>query len=90
MRIYLLGSHKNVKEFYELETILTEDGHSVINPLKVIDALPPIQQGFWIPVAQELIRISDVVYLIDGYEKDLIARLEKANADRLDKEFWNS
>lgn len=89
-KIYLIGEKESPEargKFKEAEENLTAAGNTVINPMKIIDALPVgISNSEFIVVATELIRISDAVFFIEGYEHDLIASLERANAQRLEKE----
>lgn len=92
MKIYLIGNKRAAeaeKTFKETEEKLIAEGNIVINPMKVINALPAeINGSEFTVIATEMIRISDAVYLIPGHEEDLIASLERANATRQEKEIF--
>ena len=92
MKIYLIGNKRAAeaeKTFKETEEKLIAEGNIVINPLKVINALPAeINGSEFTVIATEMIRISDAVYFIPGYENDLIASLERANAVRQEKKTY--
>ncbi len=89
MKIYLIGD-KNTKQgkenLYKYEEYLSQNGHVVINPLKVIEALPiGINHSDYVVISTGLIRICDAVCYVPGHEKSLIAGLEKGNAIRQEK-----
>ena len=86
MKVYICGSKKKRKQFKKAEKELRELGHIPVNPVKVIYALPEeINNADFTIIAFEIIRVCDAVYLLDGWDKDLVARLEKAHADREEK-----
>lgn len=62
-------------------------GDIPINPIKVMYALPEdISNADFIAVLIELVRISDAVMLIPGWEHDLASSIAKTNAERSEKE----
>lgn len=89
MKIYLIGdkeTEQGKENIYNYEGILSQEGHIVINPLKVINALPiGINNSDYVVISTGLIRICDAVVYVPGYEKSLIAALEKGNAVRQEK-----
>ena len=59
--------------------------------LRWLDALPEeIHNSDFTVITFEIIRISDAVYLIDGWKKDLLSSMELAHAKRLEKEILNT
>lgn len=93
MKIYLIGN-KDLADaeetFKETEERLIKEGNAVINPLKIIAALPKeISNSEFVVIATELIRISDAVFFLPNYEGNLIASLERANAIRQDKTIYS-
>ena len=92
MKIYMIGNKEEencYQNFKRYEDDLTAKGHIVINPLKIINALPiGVNNSDYVVISTSLIRISDAVFYIPGYEKSLIASLEKGNAIRQDKKVF--
>ncbi len=87
MKVYICGCKEHVQTFSDTETALREQGHIPINPVKLLHALPGgISHADFTVVAFEIIRISDAILLLDGWDKDLMARMELAHAKRLEKE----
>lgn len=82
-KVYICGNKNNRKQFKAAEQLIRERGDIPINPLRVMYALPEeINMADFTIIAYELIRISDKVYCLDGWDKDLIARMEVAYAQR--------
>lgn len=92
MKIYMIGNKEEencYQNFQRYEQELTEKGHIVINPLKVIAGLPiGINSADYVVISTGLIRICDAVFYVPGYEKSLIANLEKGNAIRQEKTIY--
>lgn len=87
MKVYICGNRDNEAQFYEAEEQLRAAGHIPINPIKVIYALPAeINNSEFTVITFEIIRVCDAVYLLSGWEKDLVARMEAAQAKRAEKE----
>ncbi len=87
MKVYICGNHKNRKDFKKAESELRNKGYVPINPVKIMYALPEeINNADFTIITFELIRISDAVYLLEGWENDLIARMEVAHAKRNEKD----
>lgn len=83
MKVYIIGIRDNAEEFEKAEYLLKKEGHVPVNPLKVIQALPEeITNADFTIIAFELIKICDAVYLLDNWNKDLLARMEFAQAER--------
>lgn len=86
MKVYIIGIRDNAEEFKKVEYLLKKEGHAPVNPLKVIQALPEeITNADFTIIAFELIKICDAVYLLEGWEKDLLSRMEFAQAEREEK-----
>lgn len=83
MRVYICGNKDDRKRFKQAEILLSEQGHAVVNPIRVIYALPKdLNNSDFTIIAFELIRICDALYLMEGWENDITARLEVAHAKR--------
>lgn len=90
MKVYICGSKQDRKKFKIKEKELKQQGHIPINPLRVIYSLPEeINNADFTIIAFELIRISDSICVLDGWENDMMARLEMAHAKRNEKEILN-
>ncbi len=86
MKVYICGDRRKISEFDKAEKLLRQEGHAPVNPLKIINALPEeITNSDFTVLAFEIIRICDAIYLLNGWEKDLFARMEKSQAERTDK-----
>lgn len=87
MKVYICGNRKDEYLFYVIEKALIAAGHVPINPLRVIDALPAeINNSDFTVIAFEFINICNAVYLVSGWDEDLLARMEYAHAKRAEKE----
>jgi len=88
--VFILGPIEREDDFSKAEEEIRRGGGIPINPVKVLYALPEeITNADFAVIAFELIRISSEVYLMDGWEKDLVATLEKNNADKMEKTYWS-
>lgn len=86
MRVWICGDKEKRKQFKQAEKVLRNQGHVPVNPIKLIYALPEeINNADFVVISYEVIRICDAIYLLDDWEKDLLARLEKTYADRKEK-----
>lgn len=82
--MFICGNKKDKKLFKKAEETLTAQGHAVINPIRVIYALPDdLNDAEYLTIAFELIKLCDAICLMDGWENDLAARLEAARAGDL-------
>ena len=90
MKVFICGDKHNEQNFYDTEMILRRQGHIPMNPVRVLYALPEeLSNSDFTAISFEMIRISDAVYLIAGWNKDLFASMEQAHAKRLDKKILN-
>ena len=89
-KIYICGDKSNRKQFKKAEQFIREHGDIPINPIRVMYALPEeINNADYTILAYEMIRISDKVYCMNGWENDLMARMEMAYAQRNKKDIVN-
>lgn len=87
MKVYICGNKDQPQEFDIAENFLRARGHIPINPIKVLQALPPeISNSDFTVIAFEIIRVCDAAYLIPGWEKDFLARMEVSQAKRTERE----
>ena len=87
MKVYICGNKKNRKQFKNAEKRLREQGHVPVNPIKIMHSLPEeINNSDFTIISFELIRICDAVCPLEGWEKDLLARVEMAHAKREGKD----
>lgn len=87
MKVVILGNRSDEDLFTNAENRIRDDGDIPINPIKVMYALPEdISNADFIAVLIELVRISDAVMLIPGWEHDLASSIAKTNAERSEKE----
>ena len=90
MKVYICGNYKDEKAFADAEERLRNIGHVPISPLKISQALPQeINNSDFTVIAYELIRISDGVCLLSGWDKNLFARMEVAHAKRNEKKIFH-
>jgi len=90
MKVFICGNKLHEQAFMIAERLLRQQGHIPINPVKLLYALPTeISNSDFTVLSFETIRISDAIYLIEGWEKDLFASMELAHAKRLEKEILN-
>lgn len=90
IKVYICGSRDNEAQFYEAEEQLRAAGHIPINPIKIIHALPAeINNSEFTVIAFEIIRVCDAIYPLSGWKKDLVARMEVAQAKRTEKKILN-
>ena len=86
MKVYIVGDRSRTEEFEKAEQLLEQRGHAPVNPVKVLQVLPrKITNADFTIIAFEFIKICDAVYILDGWEKDLFARMEFAQAEREEK-----
>lgn len=90
MKVYIIGDRNNPEDFEAAERLLAQKGYAPVNPVKVMQVLPgKITNADFTIIAFEFVKICDAVYLLDGWEKDLFARMEYAQAEREEKEILN-
>lgn len=86
MKVYIVGDRNKPENFEVAEQLLIQSGHAPVNPVKVMQILPgKITNADFTIIAFEFIKICDAVYLLNGWEKDLFARMECAQAKREEK-----
>ena len=86
-KILILGKMECETAFNEVVQAISNGGDIPINPIAVMYALPAeINQSDFIAVLIELVRISDAVMLMPGWERDLASTIAKTNAERSEKE----
>lgn len=86
MKVLILGKMDNINPFNCAEIPVRNDGNIPINPMSVMYALPAeISNADFIAVLIELVRISDAVMLLPGWEHDLGASIAKRNAENAEK-----
>ena len=90
MKVFICGNKHLEQAFFDAEVLLRQQGHIPINPVKLLYALPKeLSNSDFTVISFETIRISDAVYLIEDWEKDLLASMELAHAKQLAKEILN-
>ena len=57
----------------------------VINPAKLADTFPGFSENTYFAISLVLLNYCDVVYMLDGWEKSLGARIERMAAKRTGK-----
>lgn len=91
MKVYMIGNTQDAAAFEHAEISLRQQGFIPINPIKILQALPAeINNSDFTVIAFEIIRVCDAVYLLHGWEMDLMARMEAAHAKRTEKEIYYS
>ena len=89
MKVLILGNFKDRDLFEMAEQQLITTLDKPINSLKILDALPEdLLYSDFVAVLIELVRISDAVMLLDGYEKELAARIALVNAGKNEKTIY--
>lgn len=93
MRIYISGKitgDENYKQkFAEAEKILEEQGHEVINPARVAEALPELTYQQYLDIDYLLIEYCDAIYMLEDWIESKGARAEYGLAIRLHKEIFD-
>ena len=88
--IYLSGSitgndnHK--EEFACAERFLSQMKYAVINPVKVGEELPNLTYEQYMQICYRLIDISDIIFMVSGWQKSKGANAELSYAKSLGKE----
>ncbi|AFJ47302.1 DUF4406 domain-containing protein [Shimwellia blattae] len=85
MRVYIAGPMSGIpgfnrSEFHSAATLLSGDGHVVLNPAILPDGL---EQREYMDICCAMIRCADGVYMLDGWENSAGARAENALAEKL-------
>ncbi len=87
MKAFICGNKENAKQYRRAEAALRKKGYVPINPVKVMYGLPKeINNSDFTVIEIELVRISDVVYLLPDWDKDLTERIVLAQAKKMEKE----
>ena len=88
MKIYICGDKKDELLFDRATERIISDGNVPIDPRLICQAFPDggVTVSDVVVVLYEVIRISDAIVLMDGWEQDFMARLEKEQARRLERE----
>lgn len=76
MKIYIIGEKRTEEEYEKLESTLKEEGHEVVNILKVLKQIPRLTQEEREKITHALIGISDAVFVEIGWKKSFMAKLE--------------
>jgi len=88
MKVYISGKITGTSDylarFGEAEARLMQKGYTVINPARVLDALPKdtTWQGY-MSVALAMLTQADAVYILSGWETSKGVAVERAVADSL-------
>lgn len=76
MRIYIVGEKRTEEQYEKLERTLKEEGHEVVNILKVLKRIPRLTTGEREKLGHTLIGISDAVFAEHGWKKSEVAKEE--------------
>lgn len=87
LRVYIAGKitgdeHYREK-FHKAESVLSQMGHSVMNPAKLPDGM---EQGDYMRICFAMIGCADVVVLLPDWVESPGAKLERAYAEKIGKE----
>ena len=87
MIIYIAGPMTglpayNRDAFMDAARLLTEAGHTALNPAMLPTTLP---DHAYMPICTAMIDAADAIYMLDGFQKSLGARCERLYAKRQGK-----
>jgi hypothetical protein len=92
MKIFISGPitgiiNFNRDAFDRAETMLTEQGHAVMNPIKLHPANPnSFDAREYLHICRAMIDVCDAVYFLEGWERSDGARIEMWHAFEQDKQ----
>lgn len=87
MKVLIIGALEEVDLFLQSEKWIRDHGDVPINPVKVLQALPiEMTNSDFAVILLELVRISDGVLVLPGWNNNLLATITKTNAERAEKE----
>lgn len=78
------GNPRYKEQFAEAEEFL-KDKYTVINVAKVVEALPSLELIKYVQLDFELIKLCDVIFMIDGWQKSKHAAAELTYAKSIGK-----
>ena len=81
MRIYISGqitdSPNYMTDFAAAELMLTEKGHSVVNPAKVLKEMPEdTNYDTYMNMSMEMLKSCDAIYMLKGWKNSRGANRE--------------
>ena len=80
MIVYISGGITGIEDFYNnferAEKYLESIGHKVINPAKINNILPDITYEQYMNIDLAMLKSSDAIYMLDGWQKSLGANRE--------------
>lgn len=76
MKIYIIGEKRTEEEYEKMESTLKEEGHEVVNIIKVLKQIPRITQEEKEKIMHALIGISDAVFVEAAWKKSTVAKEE--------------
>lgn len=76
MRIYIIGEKRTEEQYEKLERTLKEEGHEVVNILKVLKQIPNWTYKEREKIGHALIEMSDAVFAEQGWKKSEVAKEE--------------
>lgn len=85
MRVYIAGPMTGIQgfnrsEFHSAATLLSSDGHVVLNPAILPDGLSDSQ---YMDICLAMLRCASGIYMLSGWEHSAGARAENAIAEKL-------
>jgi hypothetical protein len=92
MKIFISGpitgiENFNREAFDRAETMLTEQGHAVMNPIKLHPANPnSFSASDYLHICRAMIDCCDTIYFLKGYDRSFGALVEKGYASAQDKQ----
>lgn len=76
MKIYIVGEKRTEEEYEKMESTLKEEGHEVVNIIKVLKQIPRLTQEEKEKITHALIGISDAVFVEEAWKKSTVAKEE--------------
>lgn len=83
----ITGTDDYMKRFAIAEELLKGQGYNkVINPAAVCARLPQLEHADYMSVCLTMIALSDIVYVLDGWEQSKGSKMEISAAKKLGKQ----